>query len=182
MIRVITGSAKNKKLVAPEVEGFRAVQEIAKAAAFSIIGEKVVGSRCLDLFAGSGNLGIEALSRGAESCDFVEESTSGYDAISANLVNCGFVEKAVVVRKDAVKYVSSTEKTYDIIFCDPFYNTTSHVFLMKNIDKILKINGVLLFFHGENLDFERLIAGTDLQVVTTRKFGSSLFEVLQHQD
>ena len=60
-LRITTGSAKNKKLVAPELPGFRAVQEIAKSSMFSIIGDQVEGAVCLDLFAGSGNLGIEAL-------------------------------------------------------------------------------------------------------------------------
>lgn len=181
MLRVTTGTAKNKKLVAPEIEGFRAVQEIAKLAVFSIIGEQVENAECLDLYAGSGNLGIEALSRGAEWCDFVEMTTEGYEAIEKNLNNCGFLEKAMVSRKDAVKFVSTVEKQYDLIFADPFYNTTNHVFLMKNLDKILKNEGILAFFHGDNLEFDRLIKDTNLFVVTERKFGNSFLKILKHK-
>jgi len=73
-IRIITGTAKNRKLKAPNIEDFRAVQEIAKSSLFSILGEKIKNAVCLDLFSGSGNLGIEALSRGAKRCDFVDEN------------------------------------------------------------------------------------------------------------
>jgi 16S rRNA (guanine966-N2)-methyltransferase len=178
MIRVSGGTAKNKKLIPPDIEDFRAVQEIAKQAAFSIIGDKIKDAVCLDLYSGSGNLGIEALSRGAKRCDFVDENYEAYGVISENVKRSGFIEKAGFFKKDAVKFVANTAQKYDIIFADPFYDTTAHVFLMKNIAKILNDGGIIVFFHGKNLDFPSLIKDTGLKIITERQFGGSLFEIL----
>jgi len=177
-IRITTGIAKNKKLKAPDIEGFRAVQEVAKSSVFSILGDKVPESMCLDLFSGSGNMGLEALSRGAEWCDFVDSNYSSCEAIRENIVNCGFLEKAEVIRKEAAKYVVNTEKTYDIIFLDPFYDDTNHKFLVSNLENILNKDGLIVFFHGENLDLKSLIEGTGLNIMEERKFGKSFFTIL----
>ncbi len=177
-IRITTGIAKNKKLKAPSIEGFRAVQEVAKSSVFSILGNKVPGSLCLDLFSGSGNMGLEALSRGAEWCDFVDSNYFSCEAIRENIVNCGFLEKAEVIRKEAAKYVVNTEKTYDIIFLDPFYDDTNHKFLVSNLENILNKDGLIVFFHGENLDLKSLIEGTGLNIMEERKFGKSFFTIL----
>jgi 16S rRNA (guanine966-N2)-methyltransferase len=178
-IRIITGSAKNRKLKAPEIEGFRAVQEVAKSALFSILGEKIVGAVCLDLYAGSGNLGLEALSRGAQWCDFVDENPQSSRVIEENIVKCGFIEKAHMYRKDALKYVCDFSRNYDVIFIDPWYKTTTHKFLVSNLEKILSGRGIAAFFHGEELDLETLILETGLDIVDKRKFGKSFLTLLK---
>ncbi len=178
MIRITTGTAKNKRLKAPTVEGFRAVQEVAKSSVFSIIGGDIIDAVCLDLFAGSGNMGLEALSRGAAWCDFIDEDYSSIGAIRENVENCGFVEKSEIVRSLAVKFAGNTDKKYDFIFLDPFYDDTSHVFLMKNLEEILNKNGKIIFFHGDKLDIEKVKKETNLVVETQRKFGKSFFTVL----
>lgn len=177
-IRITTGIAKNKKLKAPKIEGFRAVQEVAKSSVFSILGEKVLGAVCLDLFSGSGNMGLEALSRGAEWCDFVDENFFSCEAIRENIVNCGFVEKSEIERKEAVKFVVNAPKNYDIIFLDPFYEDLSQKHLVSNLENILNENGVVVFFHGENLDLAGLTEGTRLNIMEKRKFGKSIFTIL----
>jgi len=177
-IRITTGTAKNRRLTAPNIEGFRAVQEVAKSSLFSILGDKVQGATCLDLYAGSGNLGIEALSRGAEWCDFVDENYESIGAIKENLGKCGFAEKAQVSRKDAVKFVVSSSRNYDIIFIDPFYQKTTHKHLILNLEKILNKTGVIVFFHGDNLNLQDLILDTALKIVDERKFGKSFFTLL----
>lgn len=177
-IRITTGIAKNKRLKAPAIEGFRAVQEVAKSSVFSILGEKVLGAMCLDLFSGSGNMGLEALSRGAEWCDFVDDNYFSCEVIKENIINCGFLEKAEVTRKEAAKYVVNTEKTYDIIFLDPFYQDIAHKFLVSNLENILNKDGVIIFFHGENLDLKTLVEGSGLNIMEERKFGKSFFTML----
>ena len=132
---------------------------------------------CLDLFQ-EAEIWVEALSRGAEWCDFVDSNYFSCEAIRENIVNCGFLEKAEVIRKEAAKYVVNTEKTYDIIFLDPFYDDTNHKFLVSNLENILNKNGVIVFFHGENLDLKSLIQGTGLNIMEERKFGKSFFTIL----
>ena len=177
-IRIITGSVKNKKLKAPHIEGFRAVQEIAKASLFSMLGEKITNAVCLDLFAGSGNLGLEALSRGASWCDFVDENPESIKAIEENVVRCGFLERSTVIRKDAGKYVANTDRNYDVILLDPWYKNTSHKHLTSNLGNILKKNGIVAFFHGEELKIEKLIQGVAFSVWKKRKFGKSMVTLL----
>ena len=181
MLRITTGKAKNRKLKVPKIKGYRGVQEISKMSLFSILGEKVQNSVCLDLFAGSGNLGIEALSRGAGWCDFVDENPASISAINENLAKCGFESNFEVIRQDAVKFAANTMRNYDIIFADPFYKDTSHRFLVKNMEMILKDNGIICFFHGENLDIESLINGTNLQIIDKRQFGFSIFSLLKRK-
>lgn len=178
MLRITTGTSKNKKLKIPKVEGYRGVQEIAKQAVFSILQEDIKDTVCLDLFAGSGNLGIEALSRGAKHCDFVDEHPKAIKTIEENIKNCNMAEQSEVTRSDAVKYVANTINKYDIIFLDPFYEDTSHVFLMKNVEEILNKEGKVVFFHGEKLDINRIIKDTKLKVIDTRRFGKSYFTIL----
>ena len=136
-IRITTGIAKNKRLKAPSIEGFRAVQEIAKSSLFSILGEKTENAVCLDLFAGSGNMGLEALSRGADWCDFVDDNYFSSEAIKENILNCGFLEKSEVFRKESSKFVVNAPKKYDVIFLDPFYDDVSQRHLMSNLGSIL---------------------------------------------
>jgi 16S rRNA (guanine(966)-N(2))-methyltransferase RsmD len=178
-IRITTGTAKNKKIKAPEIPDFRAVQEVAKSSLFSILGDKVIGAYCLDMFAGSGNLGIEALSRGAKSCDFVDESYEAIKTINENLLYCGLENKGEVMKSNSVKYAANTEKKYNIIFVDPFYHDIAHVFLMKNLEEILEKNGVICFFHGKELDMRSLIKDTGLQLMDQRKYGKSFLSLIQ---
>ncbi len=179
MIRITTGSAKNIKLKTPSIPGFRSVQEVAKGSLFSIIGDGVRGASCLDLFAGSGNLGLEALSREAAWCDFVDNHKEAEKTILDNLASCNFLDKAEFHFRDAVKFVANTEKKYDLIFADPFYQTTSHTFLMKNLEEILGPNGLIAFFHSDNLKMEKLIKDTSLEVIDERRFGKSYFTILK---
>lgn len=158
---------------------FRAVQDVVKQAIFAILGEKVVDAQCLDLFAGSGSLGIEALSRGASWCDFVDDNYDATEILEKNVVNCGFMEQSEIYRREAGKYASNTEKTYDLVFMDPFYKDTAHIHLMKMLGEILNPSGFVTILYGDQLNLDTIIRDTDFEVVTTRKFGASRFSILR---
>ena len=145
MARITTGTAKNKTLKSPDILDFRAVQEVAKSAVFSVIGDQIQESTCLDLFAGGGNMGIEALSRGASFCDFVDSNRKSVEVIEQNLINCQLLEKAEIHQQEAAKFVANTEKTFDIIFLDPFYNDIKHKYLMEMLSEILNPQGIVIF-------------------------------------
>ena len=124
-MRVIAGSAGGIRLAVPK-RGVRPTMDRVKAAIFSSLGDAVIGARVLDLFAGSGALGIEALSRGASSVVFVEEDPQSVDIIEGNL---GKTKLAGRVRQqDAFDFLrhSSTAETFQIIFADPPYEKTNH--------------------------------------------------------
>ena len=119
-MRVITGSARGRRL--KELEGLetRPTTGKVKEALFSVIQFDIEGRRVLDLFAGTGQLGIEALSRGAECAVFVERRRDVLQVIRENLEACGMTDKARVVNGDAMSYLKSGEK-FDLIFLDPPY-------------------------------------------------------------
>ena len=119
-MRVITGSARGRRLKELEGLGTRPTTGKVKEALFSVIQFDIEGRRVLDLFAGTGQLGIEALSRGAECAVFVERRRDALQVIRENLEACGMTDKARVVNGDAMSYLKSGEK-FDLIFLDPPY-------------------------------------------------------------
>lgn len=121
-MRVITGSARGRNLMTLAGEEVtRPTSQSTKEALFSAIQFELEGKRVLDLFAGSGQLGIEALSRGARVCTFVENNKAAYKIIEQNIKACGFEETSQLVLSDAKAFVSRNG-TYDIAFLDPPYN------------------------------------------------------------
>ena len=119
-MRVITGSARGRRL--KELTGMetRPTTGKVKESIFSVIQFDIEGSRVLDLFAGTGQLGIEALSRGAAHGTFVDQRTDAVKLIRENLELCRLSDRATVRQGDAMTYLRSGEK-YDIIFLDPPY-------------------------------------------------------------
>ena len=121
-MRVIAGTYKGRNLESTENYDIRPTTDKAKEALFSILMNEIPGSRVLDLFAGSGALGIEALSRGAESCVFVDHSRLSTALIKRNLASCGVREDARVVTGDYRKVLAGLAGSFDIILMDPPYN------------------------------------------------------------
>ncbi|HSL11556.1 MAG TPA: 16S rRNA (guanine(966)-N(2))-methyltransferase RsmD [Actinomycetota bacterium] len=123
-MRVIAGSAGGIPLVAPP-KGTRPVSDRAREGVFSSLGDRVVGAVCLDLFAGSGAMGIEGLSRGAVSCTFVEKSRQATSTIARNLAATHLADRAVVVTRDVGSFLDRPPRDdagVDLVFVDPPYD------------------------------------------------------------
>jgi 16S rRNA (guanine966-N2)-methyltransferase len=123
-VRVVAGEFRGRRLAAPRGMRTRPTADRVREALFSMLGD-VSGARVLDLYAGSGALGIEALSRGAESAVFVERDTRAAAVIERNLASLGLQER--VVRQDAVRFLARREDTFDLVFCDPPYDSASRL-------------------------------------------------------
>lgn len=122
-MRVIAGIYGGRRLVAPKGLIARPTQDRVREAWFSILGQEVQDARVLDLFAGSGALGLEALSRGAASAVFVEKARHSLEALEKNIETLGVKDVAKVVKGDALKYAEGlAEGGYDIVFADPPYD------------------------------------------------------------
>lgn len=121
-MRVITGLAKGHQLFSPEGEETRPTLDRVKESVFSILYPYLREAVVLDLFAGTGGLGIEALSRGATCADFVDNNKKAYDCIIRNLRKTRLEDKASVHFTAYEKYLSTCHKKYDIVFLDPPYN------------------------------------------------------------
>ncbi len=120
-MRVITGSARGRKLRAPEGNDVRPTADKVKEAVFSAVQFDIEGSEILDLFAGSGQLGIEAVSRGAKFCTCVDMSREAVKIISENISACGFGDRISVLNTESIGYLRTVKKTFDIAFLDPPY-------------------------------------------------------------
>lgn len=121
MMRVITGSARGRRLETLAGDDVtRPTAESVKEALFSMLQFEIEGKRVLDLFAGSGQMGIEALSRGAAFCDFVENNKRAGAVVERNAEKCGFAGRYRLILTDAQSFAASCGK-YDIVFLDPPY-------------------------------------------------------------
>lgn len=120
-MRVITGTARGRKLAALEGVEVRPTTDMVKEAMFSILQFEVEGANVLDLFAGSGQLGIEALSRGARACVFVDSSRDSQNITRQNLQHTGLSSAARVAAMDYAAFLRSTKDTFDIALLDPPY-------------------------------------------------------------
>ncbi len=123
MMRIITGSARGVKLETLEGEATRPTAERFKEALFSMIQFDVEGRDVLDLFGGSGQLGLEALSRGAASATFIDSSREAADIIIGNARNCKLFDKCRISAMDSLAYLRTAagKQDFDIIFLDPPY-------------------------------------------------------------
>lgn len=120
-MRVITGTARGRRLQTLEGNDVRPTTDKVKEAVFSSIQFDIEGRRVLDLFAGSGQLGIEALSRGAKSATFVDLNPEAINVIKANIKATGFEDASKIVRADCFSYLAQTREEFDIVFLDPPY-------------------------------------------------------------
>ena len=142
-MRVITGTARGRRLLEPEGMAIRPTTDMVKEALFNIIQFDIEGRRVLDLFAGTGQLGIEALSRGAAEAVFCDESRSAVKLVHANLERCGL--KGRVELCDSLGYLKGAGK-FDLVFLDPPYDTNlleKALELIQNVD-ILNDGGIIV--------------------------------------
>lgn len=121
-MRIIAGEYKGRRLESPTDNSVRPTTDKVKEALFSILNERIWGSRVLDLFSGTGNLGIEALSRGAGECVFCDISRDSLRLIKANIAHCKAQEGARVVPGDFRKTLMNLDGQFDIILLDPPYD------------------------------------------------------------
>ena len=136
-MRVIAGRAKGVRLKTPNGELTRPTADRVKEAVFSVLQFELPGSRVLDLFAGTGQMGIEALSRGAVSAVFVDSRREACKLVQENLKLSKSTECSKVVQSDYMAYLNRTAETFDIIILDPPY---AEVFLENSLKTISEID------------------------------------------
>lgn len=123
-MRIVGGKLKGRDLRSPSDFRVRPTAEHVRAAMLDLLADDVPDARVLDLFAGTGALGLEALSRGARSADFVETRPSSLGALKANIMHLRLRERARVFKRDALPYAGMlTENSYDLVFADPPYES-----------------------------------------------------------
>ena len=142
-MRVITGSARGRRLKTPEGQDIRPTTDNVKESVFNILQFDIEGRRVLDLFAGTGQLGIECLSRGAREAVFIDRDREAVKIIRENLRACGF--SAPVLQQEALAYLNTCGK-FDLIFVDPPYDAGLYEAVLEKINSvdILSDGGIIL--------------------------------------
>jgi 16S rRNA (guanine966-N2)-methyltransferase len=159
---VVSGICKGRPLKAVPGNTTRPTTDKVKEALFNMIGPYFDGGIGLDLFAGSGGLGLEALSRGLEKVIFIDRESKAIQVIHENIKTCKFEEQAEVYRNDAdraLKALIKREISFDYIFLDPPYKKQQLVNLMEKMDKqdIVKTDGIIVCEHSFDVDLPKSV-------------------------
>ena len=179
-MRVVSGTARGCKLQPVPGMNTRPTTDRVKENVFNLIQEHIRGARVLDLFAGTGQLGIEALSRGAQHCDFVEHNKTAYNIVYKNAQAARVADRAVLHRAEAEQFVSRAAKQgYDLIFLDPPYGGKILENALLQIERfdILSANGIIIC---ESAVGDRFAHG--FEVVRERRYGATMITVLRRQN
>src|SRR6266704_823366 len=197
-MRVVTGEAKGRKLKGPKAPGTRPIIGRVKQALFNILSYRVEDARFLDLFAGSGSVGIEALSRGAASATFIEMNYSALKLVRENLKITGLQDRAEVLHADAFKFLQtysaekqslagSQKREYDIIYVAPpqYQGMAARALQLLDNSKLLPDTGlVIIQIHPRERSVAAAVPLTRLALSDERRYGSTLlmfYEVKREQ-
>ena len=172
-MRVIAGTAKGTKLSSIDDLSTRPTLDRVKEPLFSIIQNNIEQANVLDLFAGSGALGIEALSRGSKHCTFCDKSYKSIQMLKENIKKTRMEEKSTILNVDYKKCLSNQKEKYDIIFIDPPYKFDIAVDSIKRIIdlKLLAKDGIIIIETNEEERELKELEEVDLEVYDLRKYG-----------
>ncbi|HUK55508.1 MAG TPA: 16S rRNA (guanine(966)-N(2))-methyltransferase RsmD [Nitrospiria bacterium] len=180
-MRVIAGEAKGRRLRSPRGTEVRPTSDKVKEALFSILGNRIVDARMLDLFAGTGAIGIEALSRGAARVVFVETDRAMTDLLEKNLTACGFQSRAEIHRTDAFKFLKRTHGPYDLIFADPPYHAWPLKKLLPALGRgaMISPGGLLIVEHFRKTALPK--PSGKLRVVRAYEYGDTVLTLYREE-
>ena len=176
-MRVISGEYRGKKLYTLEGMNTRPTLDRVKEALFNIIQFKVPDANVLDLFAGSGSLGIETLSRGANYVVFCDHYYEAIKIIKKNIESTKYIEKSTILNKDyivALKHISNLNKKFDIVFLDPPYKSE---FGIKAIEELIKLDliaedGIIVLETDDEDKKKEIEENKKIKIFDERKYGS----------
>lgn len=170
-MRVIAGKHRSRPLAEFKGRDIRPTSDRAKEALFNILQTKIFGSSFLDLYCGTGNIGIEAISRGAEKVIFVDSAKESVALTKSNLAY--LKEDAKVMLSDAYSFLAVTDEKFDIIFLDPPYKDDAEEVLKIIAERnLVASDGVVIYEHKDK--YEKEIEG--LTKKSTRTYGIAVFE------
>jgi 16S rRNA (guanine966-N2)-methyltransferase len=180
-MRVVTGEAKGRKLKAPKTMGTRPIIDRVKTALFDILSNEVEDIRFLDLFAGTGSVGIEALSRGAAQATFIEMSYPILKLIRENLQITGLADRAEVLHADAFKFLqaqtTNSQRTYAIIYVAPpqYKDMAARALQLLDSSPLVPPGGlVIVQIHPKEREGVIAVPCTRLRLTDERRYGSTL--------
>ena len=180
-MRIIAGKYKGRRLQTPDNYDIRPTTDKVKEAMFSILAPDITESICADVFAGTGNLGLEALSRGAAKCYFFDNSRTSIGIIKTNIDHCK-AEGAVVYAGDSIKNLEKIREKVDIFILDPPYEAELYEKSFRKIRQLelLSENGIIVAEHEKRRDFPDEMEG--FHKIKDRKYGHIILSLYGHPD
>ena len=177
-MKVISGFLKGRKIEGYDLLGTRPTMDRVKESLFAMIQDYIVDKVCIDLFAGSGNLGIEAISEGAKFCYFIDNNIKAINTIKNNINNLSISDYVSILKCNYKTFLENMNNSVDIIFIDPPYKTDYIEKSIKLIDKynILREKG-LLVCESDNLD--KIVYNDKFEAVKQRKYGDKWIVILK---
>lgn len=181
-MRIITGKARGLKLTVPKNMDVRPTADRVKESLFNIIGTKIIGARVLDMFAGTGNLGLESWSRGAAAVTFVDESRESLRLVQSNIVKCRAEADVQVLKGSAVNIIEHLHHQglkFDFAFCDPPYNKGWVQKVLQKMEhfQVLEDGGYLIIEHSKHDEIGVLAACFEL--VRQEHYGETLLSFIK---
>jgi 16S rRNA (guanine(966)-N(2))-methyltransferase RsmD len=181
-MRIISGTSKGRKLATPKGSSVRPTSDRVKESIFNILGGEVEGKTVLDLFAGTGNLGIEALSRGATKAVFVEKGWQALRLIRQNLLQCGMIEHAEIISKDALRsigFLNQRGDSFDLILMDPPYEKglIQRILNKLHAHPIYRDDSILVIEHGRRESLPEQLR--DWELIRQRRIGDTVVSFLK---
>ncbi len=158
-MRVITGIARGKRLKSLPGNDVRPTTDKVKEGIFSAIQFDIEGRRFLDMFAGSGQMGIEALSRGAKSAVFIDSSPEAVKVCTENVESVGFADVSKIFKRDSVGYIDSTSECFDIAFLDPPYEAGILVKALNAVSTKMSDYGIIICEHPDDISLPEAANG-----------------------
>ncbi len=180
-MRIISGTSRGRKLATPKSQAIRPTSDRVKESIFNILGKEVEGKVVLDLFAGTGNLGIEALSRGAKKVLFVEKGRQAIKLIQRNLSQFGMNVQSEILPKDVIRAIGILKQrgeSFDLILMDPPYEKgliQKTLFKLHSF-KIYHQDSILIIEHDRREPIPTMVEGWTL--IRQRKIGDTLISFL----
>ena len=183
-MRIISGTSKGRKLVTPRSQSLRPTSDRVKESIFNILQDDIVGKVVLDLFAGTGNLGIEALSRGAKKTIFVEKGRQALRLIQRNLTQFGLEERSEILPKDAIRAIGILKQrgeSFDLILMDPPYEKglIQRTLMKLNSYPIYHKDSILVIEHDRREPLSTVMDGWNL--IRQRRIGDTVISFLTPQ-
>lgn len=183
MMRIITGRARGTKLVTLEGNNTRPTSERVKEAVFSMIQFDIEGRNVLDVFAGSGQMGLEALSRGALNATFVDNSKEAINVIKQNVSKTHFEKQSQIILSDAVDYLNKIKgrESFDIVFIDPPYAVGVQAKILELLMdlELLKPTSIVICESGEEDIFKNTPELIErVEIIKRAKYGISYITIL----
>ncbi|MGZ8261743.1 MAG: 16S rRNA (guanine(966)-N(2))-methyltransferase RsmD [Methylotenera sp.] len=176
-VRINAGEWRSRLIKFPDATGLRPTPERVRQTVFNWLGQDLTGLKCLDLFAGTGVMGFEALSRGAAAVTMVEKSTPAYKALMENkqLLKA---EHALILHQDALQFLSQNTQTFNVIFLDPPYHQQWLAKVLPLLRPHLHSEGLIYVEAEYELDSTLEFTG-DWQVIKQSKAGNVFYHLLK---